>query len=170
VAALGALSVTLLAYKDGPPPNMAGGFGGETCRMCHTGNPIDQSGGALRITGLPASYRLGVTYPIAVTLTRDALYIGGFQMTARTRAGQSAGTWRALDDRTKVAGPFIQHTLRGSRAAADGENRWAVEWTAPDSALGEVVFNAAGNASNDDASALGDFIYTFEQSVAGPDR
>lgn len=160
------LSVALLAYKDGPPPNMTGGFGGETCRMCHTGSDVNAAGGSLRVNGLPERYRAGAVYLVTVTLTKEALSVGGFQMTARSADGGSAGSWRAVDDRAKAVGAWIQHTLRGSRAMVDGENRWQVEWTAPDAAAGEVQIHVAGNASNDDASALGDSIYTAEIRIA----
>jgi len=158
----------LAFYKDGPPPNMTGGFGAETCRMCHTGNPLNAPGGSLRIVGLPERYSPGARYAVTVMLNREGLYIGGFQLASRTRDGDPAGSWRVQDDRAKAAGAWVQHTLRGSRAQMDGENRWQVEWTAPNPAAGEIVFNAAANASNDDVSALGDFIYTSELRVSAP--
>jgi len=40
-----------------------------------------------------------------------------------------------------------------------GANRWTVEWTAPSLATGPVQFNVAANASNNDDSPLGDYIY-----------
>ena len=54
---------------------------------------------------------------------------------------------------------FVQHTLIGSRVVRAGVNAWTIEWTAPAASAGPVQFNVAGNASNDDDSALGDFIY-----------
>lgn len=161
-AALALLPVAVVAYKDGPPPNMTGGFGGETCHMCHNDDPLNAPGGSLRVTGVPEAYTPGQSYRLTVALAREGLYTAGFQMTARTAAGATAGSWRVLDERASVAGAFVQHTSKGTRVPSDGENRWEVEWTAPDRGAGEIVFNAAGNASNDDASALGDFIYTVE--------
>ena len=54
---------------------------------------------------------------------------------------------------------YAQHTARGSVASPPGALRWTMDWTAP-AARGTVIFHTAGNASDDDASALGDFIYT----------
>jgi len=54
---------------------------------------------------------------------------------------------------------FVQHNLIGSRAAERGANTWTIEWTAPSSATGPVQFNVAANASNNDDSPLGDYIY-----------
>jgi hypothetical protein len=36
---------------------------------------------------------------------------------------------------------------------------WTMEWTAPSTGAGPVQFNVAANASNNDDSPLGDFIY-----------
>jgi hypothetical protein len=55
---------------------------------------------------------------------------------------------------------FVQHNQTGSRAAAAGANTWMIEWTAPPAETGAVQFNVAANASNNDDSPLGDYIYT----------
>jgi hypothetical protein len=54
---------------------------------------------------------------------------------------------------------FVQHNLAGSRAATAGANTWTIEWTAPADASAPVQFNVAANASNNDDSPLGDYIY-----------
>jgi hypothetical protein len=38
-------------------------------------------------------------------------------------------------------------------------NTWTIEWTAPAGATAPVQFNVAANASNNDDSPLGDYIY-----------
>lgn len=159
-------ALTLFAYKEGPPPDRTGGFGGETCLACHAGNPLNAPEGSLRIAGIPDAYQPGAAYRIAITLARKDLYTAGFQITARNSAREFVGTWRALDDRTKVVEGFVQQTARGANAPKDGENQWELEWTAPSSSNSAIMFNAAANASNDDASALGDFIYTYETRVS----
>jgi hypothetical protein len=65
-----------------------------------------------------------------------------------------------------VAGSLVQHTEHGTAAERDGANQWTFEWTAPPAGAGPVSFHTAANASNDDASALGDFIYTLAVQVA----
>ena len=156
--------LALWAYKDGPPPNMTGGFGGSTCHMCHQDNALNEPGGSLAIEGLPEAYTPGSTYAVSVRLRRPGLKVGGFQIASRSTSGQITGTWKAAGDRVRVAGGFVQHTSAGAEVSAEGLNEWNLEWTAPEA--GEVVFHAAGNASNDDASALGDYIYTAELRVA----
>jgi hypothetical protein len=61
---------------------------------------------------------------------------------------------------------FAQHTTAGTIAQPPGALRWALEWTAPQAAPAPVQFNVAANASNDDASPLGDFIYVAEITSA----
>ena len=53
---------------------------------------------------------------------------------------------------------FVQHNLAGSRTPTSGISRWTVDWVAPQTSS-TVQFNVAANASNDDDSPLGDFIY-----------
>ena len=119
----------------------------------------------------------GKTYPITVSLEREEMKRGGFEMSARfgsgEQKGKQAGSWRSLDARVQVSASqidpslqFVQHTTAGTLAPARGANKWIIEWTAPDAMAGPIQFNAAANASNDDASPLGDFIYLKQQSCA----
>jgi hypothetical protein len=160
---------TLRAYKEGPFPNMTGGFGDQTCHSCHLDNPVNAPGGTLTLSGVPASYSAGRAYPLTIALARPGMRRGGFEIAARFSSGKlkgrQAGVWRPLDGRVQLIASqvdptlqFVQHNLLGSRAPADGLNSWTVEWIAPVPA-GPVQFNVAGNATNEDDSALGDFIY-----------
>ena len=166
------LSLSLLAYREGPLANMAGGFGDGTCHSCHFDNPINAPGGALTVSGIPGRYKASQRYVITVELTRSGLKRGGFEIAARFQAGprrgQQAGLWRAVDQRVQLRSSkdgglqFAQHTTAGTMAQPRGALRWALMWTAPQAAPEPVQFNVAGNASNDDASPLGDFIYVAE--------
>lgn len=169
-----------LAFKEGPYPNVTGGFGEPSCHVCHLDNPINAAGGSLTLTGVPASYVPDATYNVTVTLTRDGLRRGGFEIAARfatgTHKGRQAGSWRPLDARVQLipsrvdtALTFVQHNLTGSVAAVRGTNAWTIEWTAPAASAGPVQFNAAGNASNNDDSPLGDFIY-LKATRSAPSR
>lgn len=168
-----------MAYKDGPLPNMTGGFGEPSCLSCHLDNPLNAPGGSLSLAGVPPSCASGQTYRITVSLAREAMKRGGFEMSARFASGEQkgkqAGSWRSLDERVQVVPSqidpslqFVQHTTLGTSAPTRGANRWTIEWTAPVAAAGPIQFNAAGNASNDDASPLGDFIYLKELSCTPP--
>jgi hypothetical protein len=165
-----ALPIAAAAFKEGPYPNVTGGFGEQSCHLCHLDNPINDPGGSLTLDGVPASYRPGQTYEIRVTITREGLRRGGFEIAARFAAGKlkgrQAGAWRPLDAREQLipgavdrALTFVQHNLAGSRVPATGANAWTIEWTAPSPAAAPVQFNVAANASNNDDSPLGDYIY-----------
>ncbi len=162
------LAVSLESYREGPMPGVTGGFGEPTCRMCHFDRGLNEPGGTLQVEGVPPAYVPGEEYPITVVLRRPDVVRGGFEMAARFEsppdAGRQAGHLRSPDARTQIVygkdSPvqYIQHTDRGS-TTSPGEGRWTVYWTAPDGGSGPVMFHIAANASNDDASALGDFIY-----------
>jgi hypothetical protein len=166
---LALLPAALTAYKDGPPANSAGGFGESTCHQCHFDNPLNAPGGTFDLAGVPPRYEPSASYRITVSLSRGDMQRGGFQLAARFASGgekgRQAGRWQLADDRAQViAGEhdstmlFVEHTARGSVAAPPGALSWTIGWTAPPGG-GPVEFSAAGNASNDDASALGDYVY-----------
>jgi hypothetical protein len=158
------------AFKEGPYPNVTGGFGEQSCRLCHLDNPLNAPGGQLTLAGVPPIFTPGSVYPITVTIAREDMRRGGFEIAARfaggKQKGRQAGTWKLTDARTQLipgavdkALTFVQHNLAGSRAATAGANTWTIEWTAPADASAPVQFNVAANASNNDDSPLGDYIY-----------
>jgi hypothetical protein len=164
------LPLAASAFKEGPYPNVTGGFGEQSCHLCHLDNPINAPGGAITLDGLPPTFAAGRTYPITVTVKREGLRRGGFEIAARfasgKQKGRQAGSWKPLDARVQLIPgavdkvlTFVQHNLAGSRVAETGANTWTIEWTAPSDALAPVQFNVAANASNNDDSPLGDFIY-----------
>jgi hypothetical protein len=158
------------AFKEGPYPNVTGGFGEQSCHLCHLDNPVNAQGGGVTLDGVPPIFVPGQSYPISVTISREGLRRGGFEIAARfssgKQKGRQAGTWKPQDARVQLipgavdkALTFVQHNLMGSRVSETGTNTWTVEWTAPPSPAGRVQFNVAANASNNDDSPLGDYIY-----------
>ena len=126
---------------------MTGGFGEQTCHLCHLDNPINAPGGAVALDGVPAAFTPGQTYPITVTISRQGLRRGGFEIAARfaggRQKGRQAGSWRLLDARAQLipgavdkALTFVQHNQTGSRAPRPGANSWTMEWTAPSGGSG----------------------------------
>jgi uncharacterized protein (TIGR03437 family) len=62
---------------------------------------------------------------------------------------------------------FAEHTLAGTRSGASGGVSFQVDWTAPGSDVGAIIFAAAGNAANgNDQADPGDNIYTAVQTVS----
>src|SRR5712671_1121349 len=96
-----ALPMAALAFKEGPYPNVTGGFGEQSCHLCHLDNPINAPGGSVGLDGVPASFVPGRTYPITITISRDGLRRGGFEIAARfatgRQKGKQAGTWSPKD-------------------------------------------------------------------------
>ena len=193
-ASAGAVTAALLAappqpeaiYLEGPPPAHVGGFGSDTCHACHFENELDAPGGSLALRGVPVAFAPSATYRITVSLERPAMGRAGFQLAARTAAGDRiggpAGALQALDGDGRVqAGTwadgvtYAQHTEAGSAPTAPGTVSWTVEWRSPAAGTHAaravpVVFHAAANAANDDASEFGDLIYTASATTrpAGP--
>jgi len=169
-AGLIALPLAASAFKEGPYPNVTGGFGEQSCHLCHLDNPVNAPGGSVEVTGVPAAYVAGQTYAIGVKVMREGLRRGGFEIAARfasgKQKGRQAGSWKIDDGRAQLipgavdrALTFVQHNLAGSRTSKEGTNAWTIEWTAPSPASAPVQFNVAANASNNDDSPLGDYIY-----------
>lgn len=168
---LGAVPLALYASASDVVPARTGGFGEMTCQQCHWENPLNEPSGRLTLDGIPGTYTPGEQYLITVTLARPGLSRAGFQLSAREdvmamNAGHDAGliepadealVQTVQDDAKRVT--YAEHTRLGSRLKMEGSQQWQVRWTAPDARV-NVVFHAAANASNDDASPLGDFIYT----------
>jgi len=173
-------------YADGPPPGHTGGFGEPTCHRCHFDGEVDAPGGELRIEGVPERYASGRRYELIVVLERDSgMARAGFQLAARRaageRAGLPAGALEAVDPCVQVVageGPevpkvgreaglrYASHTETGSRVEGEGRARWRVLWRAPADSTG-VVFHAAANAANGDASEFGDRVYTARVLTRG---
>src|SRR6185295_17282652 len=119
------------AFKEGPYPNVTGGFGERSCRLCHLDNRVNAPGGSLTLAGVPEVFVPGQSYPITVTISREGLRRGGFEIAARFSAGKlkgrQAGTWKPQDARVQLipgavdkALTFVQHNLTGSRVSETG--------------------------------------------------
>src|SRR5512132_3088641 len=79
------------AFKEGPYPNVTGGFGEQSCHLCHFDNPINAPGGSLTLDGVPQAFVPGETYGLTVTISRDGLRRGGFEIAARFASGRQRG-------------------------------------------------------------------------------
>ncbi|MFI5208605.1 MAG: choice-of-anchor V domain-containing protein [Gemmatimonadales bacterium] len=180
IAVVICLSLSLSAFvfhPDFPPLAHTGGFGEPTCRECHQGEALNAPGARLRIEGVPQPWRPGRAYRITVTLRRDSLARAGFELAARfLPGGGSAGILIPYDslltavDRDSSSGiSYAHHTRRGTtveRAIA----RWTILWMAPLSGSGDIAFNVAALAANDDNSNLGDVVYTTSAIAPAPHR
>src|SRR5436190_658603 len=168
----------LFAFSSGPGPGVNGVFG-PTCNQsgCHTGNAVNAPGASISITGLPAQWTPGQTYPLTISLQRAGALRYGFQLSAVDATTQKAGTFTKSDPgislycfvgdvlllvncSTPGAIQYAEHTT------PSGSGIFQLNWTAPATAIGPVRFNVAVNAANGNGQNTGDFIYTREDIIA----
>lgn len=161
------------AYPEELPGTFTGGFGEDSCHSCHFDYPLNPDDGSLSLVGFPKQYEPGKAYIFAITLSREKLGQGGFQLSSRFEDGSQAGSFELNSEHLSFTETeknatiqYIQHSLKGSKVNNQTSIRWKVKWEAPDSAAGNIIFNIAANAANGDASAFGDFIYTREVRVS----
>lgn len=173
LALLGLLAASIRAYPTGPDPAVTGGFGERTCAGigCHGTYELDEGRkamlGDIVIEGLPNQYEPGRTYPVKLMIshTQDRRH-WGFQLAARVRAsGAQAGELKSTNGTTQILTEkeiqYIEHTDQGIQS-----NTFEFTWTAPASAVGEVVMHASGNAADGDGSPEGDYIYSTSVAVS----
>lgn len=159
---------TAWCYEDGAPPGHTGGFGEPDCTVCHADNDRNVARGSLTLEERPPEVP-GGRQVLVVVLEHPELRSGGFQLAIRTPDGEPAGSPVPVSDRTRIVNdgeqPYLQHAREGRQPEDDGRIRWRFEWSPP--AAGEAVIHVAANAANDDLSALGDFVFTLEETLAG---
>jgi hypothetical protein len=164
------LTRTVSGYQDGPPPGSTGGFGESSCHECHFDHALNDPQGALTILGFPESYEANNPYRVRILLKRPDLSRGGFQLSARfaggPQRGHQAGSLQPVDGGVKVMEGndkvlYAHHSELIGDSFSGNEITWTLQWTAPSSS-GTVALHVAANASNNDDSSLGDFIYLKE--------
>jgi hypothetical protein len=161
-------AVIARAYSLDPPLQHTGSFGEPSCNEsgCHQGNAVNATGGSLAITGFPAQYEPGKTYPVTVTINRTGSSRWGFECAVRQdlsgSGARQAGNLVATDTRNthvdSEAG--IQYVHHVFALSGSGPRSWTFNWVAPTTAVGTVRCGCASNAANGDGNNTGDFIYT----------
>ena len=170
----------VFAYVTGPNTGLNGVFGASAnCTGCHDSFALNSGDGGVILTGQPASWVTGQTYPLTVTVQpATGSRVFGFQLSAvidGANPPQQAGTLAKTNGAVQViCGPspgsvptpgiacnkpgaiqFAEHTN------ANSTTTFIVNWTAPSSpSVGTVRFNIAGNSANGDGLPSGDHIYT----------
>ena len=170
-----ALGSPLFGHINGPDPASNGIFGQAACNAagCHVGNPLNSptGSGLLTLSGLPANWTPGQTYPLTVTISRTGSGRYGFQLSAVSDTGNTQAGTLAVSTSNRVSVitgggvQYAQHNAVSSALAPTGV--FVFNWTAPASAtVGTVRFNVAANAANGDNANTGDFIYTRVDRVS----
>ncbi|MEW6127627.1 MAG: choice-of-anchor V domain-containing protein [Acidobacteriota bacterium] len=165
------LAISVIAYASvtGPDPGYTNALGDiNSCVQCHdTFVNHDVGPGTVTITGVPAIYQPGQQYILTVRVQQSGRAKFGFQMTVIDSNRNRAGTLAPVNSETQLnfqTGPggrqYIQHTQAGTNPNAGNARTWQVNWTAPTTDIGTIIFNVAGNAANGDGTNQGDYIYT----------
>lgn len=156
-------------YPEHLTGTFTGGFGEQTCRSCHFDYNLNPEEGSLSVSDIGASISGGERVEFNISVTRDDIGAGGFQLSARYEDGRQAGNFNIEDnDRlmfTQSAPDslqYVQHSKEGTDPSGEDTIRWKVVWQAPGSPSGPVLFNLSANAANGDQSEFGDYIYTRE--------
>lgn len=176
-----AFPVLLFAFSSGPVIKRTGApiDGGLDCTACHrtfvTANSDTKGSMSIEV----GNYIPGETQQVKVTIKHPDAVRWGFQLTARATSDQTkqAGTFssgeitRVRCDPTGNNGPcngaleFVEHADAPFTAAGAGFT-FTVDWTAPATNAGDVIFYAAGNAANGDGTNAGDRIYTTSKTIS----
>ena len=179
--AIAAVAITVWIFLDPPAPRevwasslfppvaKTGAPGDGLCTDCHTGSPVNEAGGSVSISGVPASYLPNQTYALTVTVRHTSQRRWGFELVPLRSNNTMAGVITLTSQRTK-AQTFNGKTYVSHDSEFAGEDgtffnqpdsaMWSFSWTAPSVSSGVVTFYAAGNAANGLNANLGDKIYT----------
>ena len=179
-AALASLPLMVYAFSSGPPIRRTGAAidGGTDCSACHrTFAPANSDArGFVRISAV--DYTPGKKQMIRVQVYHPEAKRWGFELTARLTKDENlkggiftpntlvqvkcdpGGTAPCGTDRE-----FAQHLEPATRTGADGLATFSVEWTAPDTGSGDVVFYAAGNSADGNGASSNDRIYTTSAKI-----
>lgn len=174
-AALTATPALLMAFSSGPPPLRTGVpvDGGLTCTACHRTYAPVNSDVRGRVMVTVAEYTPGQKQNIKVRVEHPEAIRWGFQLTARLESDQSkqAGTFTPVDNSIRVqcapsgnapcngALEFASHVAASTQVNQRDFGEWTVEWTAPATNVGPIVFYVAGNAADNSGNPTGDRIY-----------
>lgn len=141
------------------------------CTACHTSFEINSGTGSVTITGAPAEYTPGTTYPITVTDQRTGGSRWGYELVVLDEAGNNLGTLQNPDLNSQVrtlgGRQFASHKTGGTfQGTMDGPVSWTVDWVAPAAGAGTARFYASGNTANNSGTNAGDRIYNFAAASA----
>jgi len=197
VACLIGGSSLAFALSTGPVPTRTGAFQVQNkpaepnCTVCHSGSPLNDPSGNLRILDVPISYFPGDTLTLRVRLehTWNPLPPNplrwGFQLQAvQASTGDGAGIWilppNTPPDTFKIVKAstasvyknrrYIEHTRNvlhpkdfsgSTRLGELGPIEWPVQWQAPPGDSGKIYFFAAGNSANGDGLSVGSGDFIF---------
>ena len=151
MGALGVLFLLLLVPLGQVNANSGGRFNSSNGCGCHGG----AGGVTAQLTGLPTAYEALTTYTLTVGMSTSP-GTGGFNLDV------NRGTLSNGDANTQVASNGRQAT----HDFAPGTASWTMDWTAPASGSGSVLFKLAVLSGNGNGGTSGDDYNTFSTSIS----
>jgi Secretion system C-terminal sorting domain len=156
--------------STGQKGSYSGAPGDQTCAnsSCHIDNAHDPNGG-VRLTGAPANFTAGVSYPLTLTLTHAGGVGGGFQIVATNNA---IGNNVMYGSFVPGAGTKISSTVGTSpnrlmhnapKSFTMGVVSWTFNWVAPVTGSGVRFYYAANASDINNDETTGDVIYNSTQ-------
>lgn len=169
---LAALSSFAVLLHSAQPPEGYTGADGLYCTNCHSTNALNNAGGSISSSGLPATeFTAGTAYDFSITTSHSASDRKrfGFSITARNSAGLPAGTFSTTNTNAALNGDELSHFNAVSFATATIQTYTYTNltWTAPANPTPDdqtITFYYAGNAANGSGSS-GDFIYAGTKTI-----
>ena len=165
------------ASASGPSPSYTEAPGENNCTACHTDFQVNSGTGSVQISGVPQNYVPGQQISVTVTTSQIGAVNYGFQLTAIDQTGKTVGTFTVpphspalIQIKTNIVGgqtrKYVEHTVDGINPTMFDTLSWTFNWAAPNPAVGQINFYAAGNAANGDRATSGDYIYTTFRSTS----
>ncbi len=162
-------TLLLFAFSGSHPTTGSGGYTGapndNVCTTCHTpGGSLD---GTIEIDGLPASVMPNTIYPLTITITNTvgSAVQSGFQMVSLKSNLANGGTFSVpasennAQVKTVAGKSYVGH--QPAKDFSSNVSTYNVDWTAPESATGDItVYAAAIIANGADGNSNDKFVTT----------
>lgn len=151
-------------------PTGYSGASTSNCRSCHSSYALNNAGGSVVITGLPASYNAGQAYPISAVITHSTADRKkfGFSLKVVNSAGTAIGTLSTTNSYAAVSGAELVSKNPPALASTNTYTFNNLTWTAPvtpGTNDQSIKFYVCGNAANNNGSESNDYIYTSSVTV-----
>lgn len=173
-----ALISDVISYTSGSSPGYTGAISEGNCTSCHASYSLVTSGNQwnrIRMkSDIPSTgYLPDSTYTITLTYAETGIAKFGFQLTALDTTNAAAGTFSTADSRTSTSSTsvggktryYIGQTTTGATRVATDSTAWTFKWKAPSSNVGKVKFFINLNATNNNGSDNGDYIYKKDFTI-----
>ena len=167
--ALGLMSFDILYSTGEADYTGSPADGGADCTSCHTGT-VNTGGGSVTITSSPSlasGYTADADYTISVTVAKAGQTAFGFGFEALKSGNTDGGILSSINAGSQsMVGTGPTNMVHNGSGVGTGTFTFTFNWKAPATSTGTVTFYAAGNATDDDGTASGDFVYTSSLVVS----